>query len=204
MSRRIAGAAGAVPLLCGLVLLPPVGAGEATAWRVTQPDVRVLCPMTVGGSFEAKTQALAGELRLASARPLTLAGELSVDLTTLDTGIGLRNEHLRRNYLEVGRGTGYDHAVLSAIGLGDVDPGTFQGRTAFAGTFRLHGTERHVSGQATIRREGGSLRVEAGFTVAIADYGIPKPQYLGVGVRNEVTVTVSFVAVPASESAVVR
>ena len=28
----------------------------------------------------------------------------SVDLRTLDTGIGLRNAHLRDNYLEVSRG----------------------------------------------------------------------------------------------------
>jgi hypothetical protein len=41
------------------------------------------------------------------------------------------------------------------------------------------------------------LRLEATFPVQIADYGIPDPRYLGVGVRNEVTVRVSFDASPS-------
>jgi polyisoprenoid-binding protein YceI len=162
--------------------------------------VRVLCPMTIGGSFEARTTSLAGELKLASPGPVSLSGELSVDLTSLDTGIGLRNEHMHDHYLEVGRGSGYDHAVLSAIGLGRIDPAAFQGRTAFTGTLLVHGTKRPISGQATIRREGRLVRVTASFPVSIADFGIPKPQYLGVGVRNEVSVSVSLVAEPEGGS----
>jgi hypothetical protein len=160
---------------------------------VTRGEVRVVCPMTVGGSFEAKTGSLVGNLTLATPRPPALDGELSVDLATLDTGIGLRNDHLRGEYLEVGRGAGFTRATLSDIRLGDVDPLTFQGRTAFAGTFLLHGAQKAITGQAEIRREGSAIRVEASFPVILADYGIPKPQYLGVGVKTEVQVRVFLV-----------
>jgi hypothetical protein len=123
-----------------------------------------------------------------------------VDLASLDTGIGLRNEHMKKNYLEVGRGQGFDHAVLSRIRLGDADPQGIQGKTPFTGTFLLHGTTQPVSGQATIRRDGKDVRVEASFPVSVAAFGIEKPQYLGVGVRDQVTVNVSLTASPVESA----
>ena len=170
-----------------------VGAGaEDTRWHVAHADLHVLCPLTVGGSFEAKTSALDGTLALTALSPAVLSGELTVDLGTLDTGIGLRNEHMKSEYLGIGKGDGYDQAVLSQIQLRDVASAGFQGRTGFSATLRLHGTTREVSGQSEIRRDGTSLRIEATFPVTLADYGIPKPQYLGVGVKSEVQVKVNM------------
>jgi polyisoprenoid-binding protein YceI len=184
-------------LLALLVLSPAARTpGADSSWHVARGDVRVACPLTVGGSFEAKTSAIQGTVT-AGAAGAPLGGELSVDLTTLDTGIGLRNEHMRNKYLEVGRGQGFDHAVLSGIRLGDADPKAFQGKTAFTGTFLLHGTTKPVSGQATIRRDGAQVRVDASFPVTVSAFGIEKPQYLGVGVRDQVTVNVSLIASPA-------
>ncbi len=160
-------------------------------------DVKVVCPLTVGGSFEATTAAVSGTLALAGLHPVVLSGELVVDLKTLDSGIALRNDHLRNEYLEVGKGEGFERATLADIHLGDVDPDGFQGRTSFSGTFRVHGAERPVTGQAQIHREGSEVLVEATFPVTLPDYGIPKPRYLGVGVRDTVRVQVSLVAVPA-------
>ncbi len=168
-----------------------------SAWQVARGDVRVVCPMTVGGSFEAKTSSLSGTLTLTAPKPASFSGALAVDLRSLDSGIGLRNEHLRDNYLEVGKGNGYEQAVLSDIRL-DGDAAAIQGRTGFSGRLQLHGTARDVKGQAEVHRQGDSVRVDASFPVTISDYGIPKPQYLGVGVRNEVQVKVSLVATPAA------
>jgi polyisoprenoid-binding protein YceI len=184
-------------LLALLAAFSATGAlGAGTSWRVVRGDVRVVCPMTVGGSFEANTGAIQGTVSLGEPRT-ALGGDLSVDLATLDTGIGLRNEHLRNMYLEVGRGQGFNRAVLSAIRLGVADPRGFEGKTTFAGTFLLHGTTKPVAGQATVRREGRDVRVEASFPVTVSAFGINKPQYLGVGVRDQVTVTVSLLAEPA-------
>jgi polyisoprenoid-binding protein YceI len=194
---RAAGRCSVGLVAAGLVALAATGfAADASSWRVVRGDVRVDCPLTVGGSFEARTASLAGELTFGSARPAVFKGGLSVDLATLDTGIGLRNEHMLSKYLEVGRGAGFDHAVLSEIQLDVTDLEAFQGRTTFAGTFLLHGTTRRITGQVEIRREGNAVRVEATFPVSVADFGIPKPQYLGVGVKNEVRVRVSLAAEP--------
>jgi hypothetical protein len=187
--------AGLVALL--VVAIPATRApGADASWRVVRGDVRVVCPMTVGGSFEAKTDSIRGTVT-PGAPGAALGGDLSVDLGTLDTGIGLRNDHLRNKYLEVGRGQGFERAVLSGIRLGEADPRGFEGKTTFTGTFLLHGTTKPIAGQATIRREGRAVRVEASFPVPVSAFGIEKPQYLGVGVKDRVTVVVSLVAEPA-------
>jgi polyisoprenoid-binding protein YceI len=165
-------------------------AAEPTQWQSTQADVSVLCPLTVGGSFEAKTSALAGSLAVSG--PNTL----SVDLRSLDTGIALRNDHLRETYLEVEKGDGFDKAVLSEIQIAAPDPGAFQGRTTFTGTLRLHGVAKAVTGPAEIRRSGATVRVTASFPILLADFGIAKPRYLGVGVKDEVRVNVTLVMAP--------
>jgi polyisoprenoid-binding protein YceI len=164
-----------------------------TAWTVTAGAVTVVCPLTVGGSFEARTTALAGRLAVDSAQPGRLAGELAVDLATLDSGISLRNTHMRENYLEVGKGEGYQRAHLKDIVLAG-DPATLSGATTFSATLLVHGVERPVRGSARVSREGAGIRVEASFPVALPDHGIAKPRYLGVGVRDEVTVKVKFQA----------
>jgi hypothetical protein len=172
---------------------------EGSTWRVARGEVRVLCPLTVGGSFEAKTTSLTGALTPASTHPAMLVGTLVVDVRTLDSGIGLRDEHLRNTYLEVGRGEGFDTAVLSNIDLGGVTE-TFQGRTRFTAELLIHGVKKAVAGQAEVRREGPGVRVDAGFPVTLADFGIAKPRYLGVGVKDDVQVRVSLVATAAAES----
>jgi polyisoprenoid-binding protein YceI len=183
-----------------LALLAPLGyAADASAWSVVRGDVRVVCPLTVGGSFEAKTDAIRGTLTLAPSA-VVFGGDLSVALATLDTGIDLRNEHLRRKYLQVDRGQGFDQAVLSAISLGGVDPRGVQGRTRFTGTLLLHGISRPVAGEATVRRDGNAVRVEASFPVSVSEFGIEKPRYLGVGVTDQVTVKVSLLAQPSDGS----
>jgi polyisoprenoid-binding protein YceI len=191
MGARLSRRASARGMLClGLALLAGRAAAEDPPWRVLRGEVRVVCPLTVGGSFEAKTPALEGTLAPGGSRPVLLAGEVAVELKSLSTGIGLRDEHLRDQYLEVGKGEGFDRAVLKGLQLGDLEAQATEGRTAFTGTLLLHGTRARVSGRAEIRRQGKGLRVEATFPVTLADFGIAKPQYLGVGVKAEVVVKV--------------
>ncbi|HEU0107662.1 MAG TPA: YceI family protein, partial [Vicinamibacteria bacterium] len=130
-----------------------------------------------------------------------LRGDLTVDLSSVDTGIALRNAHLRDKYLEVGKGGDFATAVLSDVRLDKVEASTFHGQTPFTGMLLLHGTRHPVSGQADIRFEGSDVRVAASFPVHIDDYGIAPPRYLGVGVKNEVQVKVSLLVTPAPGAA---
>jgi polyisoprenoid-binding protein YceI len=193
------GHGGIAPVLIALALAAPATpapAAEAPSYRVVRGEVRVVCPLTVGGMFETHTTSISGAVGLGPGKPAALTGELSVDLSTLDTGIELRNTHLREKYLEVRRGAEFASAVLSAVRLAKVDGPTFRGQTPFQGTLLLHGTRRPVAGQADIQPEGDGVHVVASFPVRIDDYGIEAPRYLGVGVKNEVQVKISLVAAP--------
>jgi polyisoprenoid-binding protein YceI len=161
----------------------------AAPWRVTQGEISVKCPMTIGGSFDAKTTALAGAL---TANGSAIDGSLAVDLRTLDTGISLRNDHLREKYLEVDKGAGYDKAVLSQITLNGVNPDAPAGKGSFSGSLTLHGVTKMVSGPVEVRKAGAGLRVKASFPVNLPDYNIAEPRYLGVGVKNTVQVDATF------------
>lgn len=187
--------AGLLVTLAGLTTAGSLRA-DGTAWQVDGGEVVVRCPLTIGGSFEATTDSLAGTLTAGGGS--ALEGELAVDLRTLDTGIGLRNRHLRENYLEVDRGEGFARAVLTAIALDGQDPGSAEGAARFTGTLLLHGTKKPVSGDARFRRAGDRVQVDATFPVRLQDFAIDEPRYLGVGVKDEVDVKVRFTAVSAA------
>jgi polyisoprenoid-binding protein YceI len=177
-----------------LVVLGLVGASvvAANTWSAGQGDVRVICPMTIGGSFDAKTTALNGSVTASTSGSPAFDGSLAVDLRTLDTGIGLRNEHLRENYLEVDKGPGFDRATLSAIDLKGFSPDAPEGKGSFAGLLMLHGVTKMVTGAVDVRQVGAGLRVKASFPVKLSDYSINKPRYLGIGVKDTVQVEVAF------------
>ena len=115
-----------------------------------------------------------------------------MNLRTLDTGIGLRNEHLRENYLEVGKGAGFDRATLSEIDLNGFNPDTPEGKGSFTAMLSLHGVSKAVTGVVEIRQSGAGLRVKASFPINLPDYRIRQPRYLGVGVTDAIRVEVAF------------
>jgi polyisoprenoid-binding protein YceI len=177
-----------------LSLWVAVTSAASGPWRVGQADVSVKCPMTVGGSFDAKTSALTGTLTASDGSPSAFEGTLAVDLRTVDTGIDLRNEHLKEKYLEVDKGAGYDQAILSEVSLQGLTADAPAGKGSFTGSLMLHGVKKTVTGPAEIRQAGTGWRVRASFPLNLPDYNIDKPRYLGVGVKDTVQVTVTFTA----------
>ena len=185
---------GGVALLLAAFGQPGTQTAAATeVWSIASGDVQVRCRLTVGGSFDAVTSSVSGALRRETPDAGSYRGELRVDLTALDTGIGLRNEHLRTSYLELDSGPDFRHAVLSGIVLDEPAPARDdRHKTRFSGTLTLHGVERAVGGEAELRRRNGRMQVEAQFSLSLEAFDIPPPRYLGVGVRDEVAITVAF------------
>jgi polyisoprenoid-binding protein YceI len=171
-----------------------VTAAASGSWRVGQAEVSVKCPMTVGGTFDARTSALTGMLTASAGNPSALEGNLAVDLRTVDTGIDLRNEHLREKYLEVDKGAGYDQAVLSDVALQGLKTDSPAAKGSFTASLMLHGVKKTVTGPVEIRQAGTGWRVRASFPVNLPDYNIDKPRYLGGGVKDTVQVSVTFTA----------
>jgi polyisoprenoid-binding protein YceI len=165
----------------------------ADGYKVSGAEVVVVCPLTVGGSFEARTRSVSGEVAASAAEPGNLTGALRVDLQTLETGIAVRDRHMRDNYLEVEKGPDFAVATLDQIRVEKLE-----GKSTFKGTLLLHGQRQDVTGTAELQRRDGRIRVQAQFPIKVSAFQIPKPTYLGVGVRDEIQIKVVMTVEPTA------
>ena len=175
-----------------LMIAAAAPAGAADAYKVSSGEVTVMCPLTVGGSFEAKTKNLSGDVTPASDEQGAVRGALKVELQTLETGIGIRDRHMKNNYLEVEKGPGFATATIE-----DIRVEKLEGKTVFTAMLSLHGQKKKVSGAAELQQKDGKIRVQAQFPVKVSEFEIPAPTYLGVGVKDEIQIKVSLMAVPS-------
>jgi polyisoprenoid-binding protein YceI len=183
-------------LVATLVVLAAGVASRAHAtdtYRIAGGEVAVVCPLTVGGSFEAKTKNLSGDLAPTSGQPGAVGGTLKVDLQTLETGIGIRDHHMKSNYLQVEKGPDFSVATFD-----DLRVEKLEGKTVFSGNLTLHGQRKAITGTADLQQKDGRIRVQAQFALKVSDFQIPAPTYLGVGVRDEIQIKVTLTAVPVA------
>lgn len=112
---------------------------------------------------------------------------VTVPLSKIDTGIGLRNQHMRDKYLETAK---YPNAVLtvakSAVGL----PAGGSGDAT--GTLALHGKQKPVKLHYSVKKEGAEYAVSGTVHVNMAEFGIEQPSFAGATVKPGVDVAVSF------------
>lgn len=115
---------------------------------------------------------------------------VKVDLTSLKTGIGLRDRHARE---ALGAGE-HPQAVFTVTGYSGparIAPGqTLKGEVR--GTFALKGVTRPLTAPVTLSRSGDRLRVETQFTLHPQDHGVSVP-----GADQTTTVTATFTLRPA-------
>lgn len=122
-----------------------------------------------------------------------LSGTITLDLNNLNTGIDLRDKHMKEKYLQVNE-KDFANADLIfkefpiPIGWSVVDAKV--GSWTFQATLRLHGVEKVITGTYAIG--SNKLDTVAQFDVKLSDYGIEIPTYLGVRVADVVNITVDF------------
>ena len=125
----------------------------------------------------------------------SVSGSLAVDLASLETGISLRDRHLKEEYLQVER---YPQArlTLSRLDVTLVPDGATFGAVAvpFEGTLLLHGVEKPVSGLAKVSRRDSQIAVSAQFSINLGDFGVAVPKYMGITVAEKVDVKAAFSA----------
>ncbi|MFM8314272.1 MAG: YceI family protein [Deltaproteobacteria bacterium] len=117
-----------------------------------------------------------------------LGGTSTLKLDTLTTGIGLRDKHMKENYLEVSKfpETQFTYKKLNL-------PSQLTGeKIPFEGVLKLHGIEKPVSGMVKAAKEGSKLSLEHEFKIKTGDFGISTPKYMGVTMGEEVVVQVKI------------
>jgi len=117
-------------------------------------------------------------------------GDLTLNLKALDTGISLRDDHMKNKYLEVGK-KGYDTATLKLKDV--VLPKNLKGKANFKGMLRLHGVEKPVSGKVKLKGiKGGKAQIDADFKIKFSDFGIELPSFKLVSVGEDIKIKVSM------------
>lgn len=124
-----------------------------------------------------------------------VSGQARFPLNTLDTGVGLRDRHLKEEYLEVQK---YPDAQLTfnQVKLAknpDAD-GFTQKQVPFDGILTVHGVSHAVNGTIDVSTSAGITNGDAQFGIKISDFGFPEPKFMGMRVNNDVQVKVHLEA----------
>lgn len=114
---------------------------------------------------------------------------LEVDLRTIDTGIGLRNRHMREDYLETDK---YPMA-------------TFKGKITRAnkisgndynvmvdGKMTIHGVTRPITVNGVLSSTGEGYRIKSNFELRLPDYNISVPSLMFMKISEVMKMELDF------------
>jgi polyisoprenoid-binding protein YceI len=167
-------------LLIGLAVAILAAPAAAPPLQVSRGEVLFVAHASLGMRIEGKTVDLA-----AVSGPDAV--EFRVQLATLETGIALRDRHMRDDYLQV---QNYPVALLRILRERLPSPAAPASGTC-QGELTLHGRTHPVNVVFQVKRAAG-YEVSATMHLDLRDYDIPSPRYLGVSVKPDVDVSVDF------------
>ncbi|WP_317174861.1 YceI family protein [Pararhodonellum marinum] len=122
-----------------------------------------------------------------------------IDLNTLKTGIGLRDRHMRENYLETskypfaeftGKVNGLNEDLIEKLHAGQSVDAT--------GKFKIHGQEKSldVPGTLTLSEDKQSMVLEASFLIMLSDFDIDIPKVVFYELAEEQKVSIKATLKP--------
>ncbi|NBX83526.1 YceI family protein [bacterium] len=117
-----------------------------------------------------------------------ISGKAVFNLETLDTGIDLRNEHMKNRYLEVAKFPKAELDIKEIVLSKEFNPKSFQVSGPFKGVLQLHGVARLVSGTIKMKVEDEELEVECDYSLSIAEFKIQRPSYANISMTDDVKV----------------
>jgi polyisoprenoid-binding protein YceI len=117
-------------------------------------------------------------------------GRIEVDLASLKTGIGLRDSHMREQYLETDK---FPKTVFEITRVIETTQNTLEDRKPvelkLEGIFSVHGVKRQIVVPVTVtfikeseatgaRHPGDLLHIVGTFDILLSDYDIKRPQFV--------------------------
>ena len=137
----------------------------------------------------------------------TKDGEFSVDLNSLDTGIGMRNNDMRKDFLETAK---YPTGTFKLTRFVSADkPSLVAGQPVHAvieGDFTVHGVTKSYQIPVTLTFDSASqsskmrlsgntgniLAIDGNWTIKLADHNINRPQMLFMRLAEEQHIVISI------------
>ena len=146
-------------------------------------------------AFDGKTNNVSVTIVADAAKPTAAKVELSIDLASLDTGIGLRNHEMRERYLQTPRFPGATFKSVSVEGA-DAVAANQPADLKINGDFTLHGITKRVTLPArVVLLPDKRIHVTSAFNVHMPDYDIHVPRNILVTVDHMIPVRLDLWAV---------
>lgn len=177
---------------------------------VNDPDKRDLVSFTSDAPIElivGRTHNITGKINIDDSLDLSkkpLEATFDVDLASIDTGIELRNEHMRDNFLQTKQ---FPKATfkMTSVGAPVVLKDGQTVKLKATGDFSLHGktVKRDIPVDVTYRKtcKGQAkfdkcdlLQIRSTFPVAFKDYAIQRPEIVFQKLADTVIVTLAATA----------
>lgn len=135
-------------------------------------------------NFTGRSDYLVGRINLADSTV-----QFYVDLTTVSTGVKLRDEHMQEEYLETDK---YPFAQFSGKISSSFDPAsTDTQKVTVKGTFKVHNVSHMITVNGKLKISPKKLYVYAAWPVKLGDYNISIPQVLFMKVSPTQAVSIS-------------
>lgn len=174
-----------------LILLLPIANVFADEFNVDKEQknvVRFISDAPIE-EFDGTTKDIDGYL-MADPSDVTKDSELYflVELNTLDTGIGLRNRHMRENYLHTDK---YPRAEFTGKIIEAKKNGKYWD-VVVEGTMEIHGKKKKMKVNGKMTKTGNGFRIQADFIVKLSDHNIEIPSLMVSKIDENMKLQVDF------------
>ena len=112
-----------------------------------------------------------------------------VNLNSLDTGIGLRNRHMRENYLHTDKysTTHFKGKITKSDKVNENES-----RIVSEGTIFIHGVEQPLSVEANMIQNGKQFNIQCRFDVKLSDFNIDIPSIMFYKIDETMDLRLNF------------
>jgi len=115
---------------------------------------------------------------------------VTVSMKDLETGIGLRDRHMREKYIQVDKFPDATLVVPDASLKAPADGKSASGEGK--GKFTVHGVTRDCTFKYDISCAGGTCKVKGTAPVNFNEHGIKVPSYMGITVKPDIEIRAEF------------
>lgn len=111
-----------------------------------------------------------------------------VDLRTMDTGIGLRNRHMREDYLHTDK---YPFAKFTGR-IVSANPAGGKTKVTVRGHMDIHGVKKSMKIHGTVSERSSSVRIATTFDVKLTDHKIEVPSFMFLKIDETMKLVLNF------------
>jgi polyisoprenoid-binding protein YceI len=156
-------------------------------------------------TIHGRTSGVSGTIDADPANASDAKVNVSIDLTTLDTGISMRNDHMRNKFLQVEQFPKAEFKSVSVTGAKSVAANKPADLTV-TGDLTIHGVTKRVTAPVRVvlipeseltkasRGPGDWIHATAEFAIKLSDFGIEVPQTLGMKLSNDIALKLDLFA----------